>query len=229
MDTQELLDRFRSEVHDTAEPQLWTDEEVVSYLDRSQRIYCREGGGIADSTSDATKINIVAGEPFGVLHPKVLKLRYVERESDHIEIDIWNFEDAQFRPMYDTISYTFPKRFAFDDTQGVVSKLVTGMEQGKVRWVYVPAADDTALCIVYRMPLETLSLENLCELEIPEEDHELLLDGMKALAYKKEDAETFDKSRQERHEAAFLTQCAESKYKREKREHKYRTVRYGGI
>jgi hypothetical protein len=228
METERLLAMFRSEVHDTAEPYLWTDEEAVSYLDRAQKRYCILTGGIPDATSEAARINIVAGETFGVLDPRVLKLRQVQRESDNKEIEIWNFEDAQFRPCFDT-SYNAPRHIILDATQGLVSKAITGMEQGKVRWVWIPAVDDTAICIIHRLPLETISTDNLVPLEILDEDHELLLDGMKAFAYKKEDAETFNKDKYIEHKADFETGCAESKYKRERREHKYRTVRYGGI
>lgn len=228
MDTERLLEQFRSEVHDTAVPPLWSDEEVVAYLDYAQKWYCRVAGGIADSSSAATRINIVAGEKFGKIHKSVLKLRQMQRESDNKEIEIWNFEDAQFRPAYDT-SYNVPRPITLDDTAGVVNRAITGMEQGKVRWVYVPETDDTAVCIIYRLPLEVITVDNLAALEIPEEDHECLLDGMKARAYKKEDAETFNKSLQDRHEGAFIAYCEEAKYKREKREHKYRKIRYGGI
>lgn len=228
MDTERLLARFRSEVHDTALPYLWSDEEVVSYLDEAQKEYCILTDGIADASSAATRINIVAGEKFSTIHPSVLKVRQMQRESDSKEIEIWNFEDAQFRPTFDTV-YNVPRPIVLDATQGVVSKAITGMEQGKVRWIYVPAVADTAVCIIYRLPLQTLTPDNLAALEIPEEDHMCLLDGMKARAYKKEDPETFDKSRQEKHEGAFKDYCAEAKYKREKREHKYRKIRYGGI
>lgn len=228
MDTEPLLDMFRSEVHDTAQPFLWTDEEAVSYLDRAQKRYCRLTGGLADSTSEATRVSMVTSESFGVLDPRILKIRHMQRESDSKEIELWNFEDAQFRPVFDT-AYNVPRPLMLDATQGLVSKAITGMEQGKVRWVYVPASDDAALCIVYRLPLETISGSNLVALEIPEEDHECLLDGMKAFAYKKEDAECFDKAKQIEHDNAFVAYCAEAKDKRERREHKYRTVRYGGI
>ena len=229
MSTEDILDMFRSEVHDTAEPFLWTDEEVASYLDRAQKWYCRETGGIADSTSDVTRINMVAGEKFGVLDPRILKIRLMQRASDNHEIELWNFEDAQFRPYYDLSSYYTPYQIALNDLTGQVTKGITGMEKNKIRWVYVPVANDTAICTVRRLPLETITTDNLAELEIPDEDHELLLDGMKALAYKKEDAETFNKAKQVEHEQAFLNNCAESKHKRERREHKYRRVRYGGL
>jgi hypothetical protein len=229
MDTERLIDTFRSEVHDTAEPFLWTDDEVVSYLDRAQNWYCRLTGGIADSSSEATRIDMVAGEKFGVVSAKVLKFREMQRESDNHPISLWNFEDAQFKPYFENSSYYAPYRLVLNDQTGLVGHAVTGMEQGKVRWIYVPAEDDTAICIVYRLPLETLSTDNLAPLEIPEEDQEALLDGMKALAYKKEDAETFNKAKQIDHQTAFEKYCGEAKEKREKREHKYRTVRYGGL
>lgn len=230
MDVESLIDRFRTEVHDTANPYLWGQDEVINYVNDAQEWYCRETGGIADSSSaGVTEIPLTTGQKFAPVDSRILKIRHAQRRSDNKEVDLWNFEDAQFRPMYDNTAYYAPHKLTLDDTQGVVSKIITGMEQYKVRCVYIPAVDDVIDCIIYRLPLVPIAEDVLGNLEIPAEDHILLLDGMKALAYAKQDAETFDKGKQAEFEAKFLAKCAEAQYKREKREHKYRTVRYGGI
>jgi hypothetical protein len=227
---EQLIERFRSEVHDTGNPPLWTDDEVVSYLDEAQKWYCRLTGGISDSTSEATRVDMVTNEPFGVLDDRILKVRYAKRESDNVQINLLNFEDIENTPTF-VASYTRgPSFLSFDDDQtGDVSAMVTGMEEGKVRWVYVPAADDTALLIVSRLPLETITPDNLAPLEIRPQDHHYMLSGMKAKAYAKEDAETYNKTLQEKHESDFVNLCVQGRRDRERREHKYRTVAYGGI
>jgi hypothetical protein len=228
--TEELIERFRKEVHDTASPPLWTDEEVVSYLDESQKWYCRLTGGIADSTSEVTRALMTTNEPFGDLDPRILKVRYAKRESDNQQIEILNFEDIENRPTKLTDYGRRPAYLTFDDERtGEVHAMVTGMEQDRVRWVHVPVEDDVALMIVSRLPLETITTDNLAPLEIREQDHHVLLRGMKALAYGKEDAETYNKALQEKHELAFIRDCAQGKTDRERREHKYRTMGYGGI
>ena len=65
-------------------------------------------------------------------------------------------------------------------------------------------------------------------LEIDEQHHLHLLDGMKRLAYRKEDAETYDRGRADQFDAAFYAYCDQAKAERERREHKYRTIPYGG-
>lgn len=230
MTPEALIERFRSEVHDTGDPPLWTDEEVVAYLDEAQKWYCRLSGGIADSTSDMTRVDMVAEEPFGDLDPRILKVRYAARESDGREIEILNFEDIQNRPTLLPSYSRTPTYLTFDDTQtGAVSAMVTGMEEGKARWFYVPAEDDVAKLIVYRLPLNDIEPDNLAALEIRPQDHRILLPGMKAQAYGKEDAETFNKVLQEKHETTFIDLCVNGRRERERREHKHRTVTYGGI
>ena len=52
---------------------------------------------------------------------------------------------------------------------------------------------------------------------------------MVALAYNKQDAETYDKSKAEERAAKFLSYCDQAKTEQGRREHKYRTISYGGI
>lgn len=231
MDTERLIEEFRSEVHDTAVPYLWSDEEVVGYLDEAQKWLCRMSGGISDSTSEITRVSMVTGEPWGVVDQKILKVRYVRRESDNVEIELMNFEDVQSRPVFTRGYYaTLPTSILLDDTAtGAVNAMVAGMEENRVRWLYVPGEDDTALMIVYRLPLVDITVDNIAPLEVNEKYHRQLKSGMKALAYDKEDAETFDKSKRDRFKTEFEGVGNEAKRERERREHKYRTITYGGI
>lgn len=231
METERLISRFRSDVHDTAAPYLWSDEEALGYADEAQKWLVRESFCLSDSTSSVAQIAMTANDPWGVVDPRVLKIRFARRASDNGEIDLVNFEDIQAHPtiLHETYG-VFPMYLTFDDTQiGAVRALVEGMETNKVRWMYVPAVSDVAKLIVYRLPLETISLDNIADLEVEDKHHIHLLDGMKAQAYKKEDAETFDKARQEKHEALFAAYCDQARLERERREHKPRTVRYGGV
>ena len=52
---------------------------------------------------------------------------------------------------------------------------------------------------------------------------------MKALAYRKQDAETFDRARAEENEVVFARYCALVKSEFEREKHKTRVVAYGGL
>ena len=51
---------------------------------------------------------------------------------------------------------------------------------------------------------------------------------MAALAYMKQDAETYDKTKSAEFEARFLGYCDMARKEKERREHKTRIVAYGG-
>lgn len=230
MDTRKLLDRFRSEVHDTGLPPLWSDEEVAGYADEAQKQLCRLSGGISDSTSALTRVRATALEPWGRIDSRILEIRYAKRASDNREVLLINFEDIQHRPVIAETYSRLPLNLTFDDTRtGEVRAMVVGMEAKKVRWIDVPLVDDTIELIVYRDPLRTISLEDLAELEVDEKHHIHLLKGMKAAAYGKEDAECFDKGKKEQYEGEFRVYCEQVREERERREKKHRFISYGGI
>ena len=52
---------------------------------------------------------------------------------------------------------------------------------------------------------------------------------MKAQAYSKQDAETYNKAKADEEAAKFVAYCEQAKREKEKYKHKVRVVRYGGI
>jgi hypothetical protein len=66
-------------------------------------------------------------------------------------------------------------------------------------------------------------------MEIPEHHHVNLLMWMKARAYGKLDAETYDKTKQMEYEQKFRAYCTQAKAEQGKLAHMHRTVAYGGI
>lgn len=226
MDSTALHAFFRSEVRDEATPYLWSDAEIYSYIDDAQRMFCRLQGGIADASSPVTHIEVAAGDVFAPISPRILKLREAHRSADGYDLEILNFEDLQFhRPIDD---YGHHTGYRIDNTVGVVRAVIVGMESNKLRLVHIPEEDQAIDLIVYRMPLDTITAGGGQSLEIDEHHHRHLLYWMKHLAYQKQDAETYDRGRADMFRAEFLAYCDQAKAEREKREHKYRTIGYGG-
>lgn len=218
MNSTGLFSAFRSDVRDEVTPFLWSNNDLARYAHAAQVQFCKLEGGIADSSSDATQVLVVDGEAFAVLHPSILKVRHARRLSDGRELDILNLEDLQTRPEYAGGTLI---------TTGPVRAMVLGMETGKVRWVHIPVADDTVQLTVNRKPLTPITGPGIA-LEIEEDHHEYLLLWMKYLAHMKQDAETFDKGRADNFKAQFEEYCRQAKVDRERREHKFRTMAYGG-
>lgn len=217
MDSTALLSLFRAEVRDQAEPYLWSDVEIFSYIDDAQKMFCRLQGGIADASSAVTQLLVSADDVFAPISPLILKLRGARRSDDGRDIEILNFEDLQAG--HDGVR--------LDYTVGDIKALVVGVEANKVRLVHIPREDQYIELIVYRLPLGTITAAGQ-QLEIDEHHHRHLLHWMKHLAHQKQDAETYDRGRADMFRAEFLAYCDQAKAEREKREHKYRTVAYGG-
>lgn len=215
MNVGDLIKRFRSDVRDDAGGQLWTDPEIIQNLDDAQRMFCRLVGGIADSISGVTKVSAQAGTEYVQFDPRILKIRYVRRASDGREVTLLNFEDLQ------------RSKFVLDTRQGKIEAVVTGMHQHRGRLVYIPDVADTLLLTVYRYPLNPLAAKG-DEPEIDEQHHLHLLLWVKHLGYSKQDAETYNRQKAIEFEGLFRQYCERARQERDRLEHKYRTVEYGG-
>lgn len=225
---QELYDRFRTDIVDVAVPQLWTEDEVWGYMDAAHKKFVRLMGGISDSSSSMTELDVAVGDKWIDIDPRILKIRHAQKTTNDAELQIVNFEDTEL--LNRDNDYGVRRVFKLNNDTGPLQYLVVGMERYKVRCVPIPDTAETVYLIVYRLPLETISsTSNTSEFEIEEFHHEYLLLWMKHLAYLKQDAETFDKSKSDEMGAKFLAYCAEAKHERELREHKYRAVVYGGL
>lgn len=225
MNSTALHDLFRSEVRDEAAPYLWSSAEIYSFINEAQNMFCRLYGGIADATSAITHIELTANEPYVPISPLILKIREARRTADSYDLEILNFEDLQFR--YSEDDYGLRTAYKFDTRVGTVRGIVVGMEANKMRLVHTPEQDQTIDLIVYRLPLLPITGADQA-LEISDQHHRYLLHWMKYLAHQKQDAETYDRGRSDMFRNEFVAYCDQAKSERERREHKYRTVAYGG-
>ena len=226
MNTSELYDAFRSEVADTARPYLWSDADVFRYMADAHRMYVRLIGGIADFDSVATSLDVVAGESLFTIHPSVLRVMRATRRSDGGQIEVINSTDlGKIR----SIDYSQVKQLQLDSKAGTVRYMMIGANKKSGKWVQIPETNDTVDLMVYRLPLQIVSDADQEIYEVDEEHHIHLLDWMKHLAYKKQDADTFDKGRSDQFKADFETYCHQAKAEVERFKHKTRVVSYGGL
>lgn len=216
MDSFGLRDAFREEVDDLALPNLWSDKAIAAYADDAQKMFCRLTNGISDSTSALCTLDISTGEPFADLDKRILKIRRIQRDSDAHPIEIVNVEDM------DALG------IRLRSLQGIVRSIITGMDEHKVRWHMVPAADDTATMTVFRLPLLAITTTQR-PLEIDEQHHRALLLWMKHLAYNRQDTDVYNANLSAANEAAFRAYCAAAKIEQDRARSKVRVVQYGGI
>jgi len=220
-----LLALFRAEVRDEVAPYLWADAEVLAYLDDAQKMFCRLTGGIADASSAITQLTATAGDEFLSFSPRILKLRSARLRADGRTLELLNLEDLE--TSYLSSDYGVHGGYRIDSRPGTVRALVLGMQANSARLVAIPVEDTEIALVVYRMPLEDIAATD-DELEIDEQHHRHLLLWMKHLAHMKQDAETYDRGRAEEFRTGFLVYCDRAKAERERREHKYRAITYGG-
>lgn len=225
MNSSDLLEHFRAVAFDTVEPYLWSDDEVIRYMDDAYFQFVRLTGGISDFTSDATVVTAIADQAFSDLDPSLLTVRKAYR-ADGFELRVLNAEDL---PTYGGEDYGRQRSVAFDTTTGPLCGLVIGLEPDKVRWTPIPAANEDIQLLVYRLPREHITDEGQEFTDVKEQHHIRFADWMKALAYKKMDQETYDPKKSQACEAEFRAYCDQVKREWERYKHKPRVVAYGGL
>jgi len=222
----ELIEAFRSDVVDEVAPYLWKDTEIVRYADAAYRRFVRLTGGIHDFTSPITRVNVVAGEATAEVSKLILRFDTATRESDGKDIEVTNWTDRNLMRRDD---FGFSNSLYNDGGVGEIRYMVIGNQEGLVKWVRIPAADDVVNLQVYRLPLTHIVDGTHTMDEVNEDHHIHLLDWMKHLAFLKQDSETYDKDSSDRHGSAFVAYCAQAKAEMDRYRSKVRVVQYGGL
>ena len=230
MNAQDLLTQYRNEMMDTRRPYFWSDEEALGHMDDAYKMFVRLMGGIADFTSDFTRVDIVAGEAVGELDKRILRVTEAFLASDGRRIEVKNHTDITFLRDSD---YGLVRPTYLDNTPGLVRYMIIGAERGKCKWVQVPEVDDVAQLSVYRLPTTKIERDgsNLdFEFdEIGEEHIPFLCLWMRYRGYQKADADVYDPDRGEVFKTQFLAYCDQAKREWERYKHKNREVQYGGL
>jgi Ni/Co efflux regulator RcnB len=219
MTPEEVVSLFRTEMVDEATPPLWSDAELFSHLNDAQIQFCRITGGLPDATTALTTVDIPIGLPSFKYDERILKIRDAYRTSDGKEIRVVNFEDMEKMGM------------RFNGRTGPFSAIIIGMDEDQVIPYPIPSKADTLKMVIDRLPLCDITADNAssAKLEIKKHHHKHLLHWMKKLAYEKQDAETFNKSKSKEFEQKFLDYCDGARKEKDRRKHHARVVAYGGL
>ncbi len=195
MTVEDFIDEFRRVMGDEQKPYLFTDEDIVRYLNGAVDEACERALLIEDRTSAlATSIALVAGQGDYPLHPSVIKVKRValgrcvlcETSTEAMDDECFGWETMD----------GMPRRF-----------IHTGA--GTILLVRIPRAEDVAVnptlaLTVYRKPLEPLDADDLAGVpEIKSLYHPRLLPWVYRCAFLKRDSEVYDASRAAQEDAIF--------------------------
>ena len=216
MDTADVLDLFRNEVVDTVQPYLWSETEALGYLDETQKTLVRALGGIPDSTSSLTTVALTVNMESFPYDERILRIKAAYRTSDGRPVQIVNYENM------DALGWRF------DGRTGPIRGIVIGADDDNIMTYPVLSVADTLRLVIDRLPLYDVE-EIDDDLEVKPVHHRHLVIGMKALAYGKQDAETFDKTKKDQFTAEFAAYCEQARAEKERRKARVRVVQYGGL
>ncbi len=214
MNSSSMLTAFRDEMADQELPYLWSDAAVYRYIDDAQKMFCRLTEGIEDARSYS--LDITPGESWYETSSLILKTRDATRSDNGRDVPIVNIETAQYSGV------------KFDGATGPLKVLVSGFERNALRAWPVPDETVTVTLSVFRLPLVRIE-EADQDLEVDDQHEAGLMLWVKHMAYDKQDAETFNKSKSMEYEQRFRQYCAAARVEQERRRRNTGTVIYGGI
>lgn len=187
MKARDIIRIWRSDVDDTAQPYLWSDEEALDFLADAQNEACRRARLLVDSgSSEITRIVLVSGQSQYQLDPRVLFIRKA-RIAGSMPLARKNEQDmADVDPYWEDAAQSTEPRVFMADT-----------DTGFVRFWPTPDTDGSIV-------LMTVVRDPLVEIKTPEDQpeinprlHRSLRFWMTYRACMKPDEETFDPKKAE--------------------------------
>jgi hypothetical protein len=224
MESHELLGTFRCDAVDDVEPYLWSNSEVYRYINDAYFMFVRLTGGIPDGSSSVTQLTATADVPTTAIDPSVMRIRTAKNVTDNRPIKVINVQDEE-----DLVSDDYGYALSASDASGPIRYMIIGEEEDYVRWVNVPVVDTEVRLVVERLPLIPITRARQLFSGVREEHHYHLLKWVRHLAYRKQDADTFNLVKSDQERKDFLDYCELAKREKGIRKHKVRTTSYGGL
>lgn len=224
-----LKDRFRSAVDDLdLDPTdqsglLWSDDDILEYIDAAQAQFVHD----TLYKHRLLELTVVANDPIIPLSDDVIELRGTKAYlvSSGTRLSEMNLEDTAVADDYGTDVDTNP--FA-DQPPGTPRVFSLDIEADEIRLFPASDADDTLQVPAYVEADRVYNWDS--SLDIRNRRHlRMLLDGIKARAYAKQDADAYDPNQAERWQQVFEQNIAEVAAERRRRARRPQTVRYGGL
>lgn len=220
MTSDELLEALRVRLDDAASPYLWSDDELLGYLDQAHEEAAIRGRLIPFDTRDTTPViaptAIVAGTSEYAMDSKVIEVRRILVDAEPVGRTSDDLLDQFYGPEWES------------DT-GTPTSVI--LRRTTLRLYPTPVAAGTLHMQGFRLPQGQFLTGEILEPEIPPEEHYHLLDWASHMAYLKPDAETVNAQRADLFEARFEQRFGarfSANEERKRHETRSKTVRYAG-
>lgn len=188
----EILTEFRARTTDTSAPYLWSDAELVGYLNEAINEAAEEAWLFKDSLTAAIcqkTILAIDATPSYALDSRVLRVlsaRIVGQSQPLIRK--FKIQMDSLYPGWESATPATPRFYLTDYSEGYITLYPKS------------SANATLAMTVMRLPKDQMSLGSMsASPEIHFRYHRDLVDGMLARAYNKEDSETLDPQKAQRH------------------------------
>jgi hypothetical protein len=181
MNLGELIQSYRTYADDFEDPPLFSNGEVIRYINAGYIEACRRGRLIIDSsTEEIVKFTLAAGQNEIVLDPRVIHIRRVYLPAKKQTL-CWEKTEI--------MDYRMP---GWMDETGELAAFITDLDSRKIRFYPTPEVDVDVVLTVVREPLTKLARPNDVP-EIAERYHEGIVFYALHLGYMKQDVEVEDK------------------------------------
>lgn len=201
------------------EDRLWKPEEMDRYVNRIYRDIARETKCIEDfSTPEVCQIAITPIAPASQV-TGTLDYQYVNNGSSPLygktfasntfllHKSILEICDARLLNGQVRLNHRFAKKWkkspTWDQRIGLPTEYATDLKNGYLAVNYRAETADIVLLSVKRLPLTPLRSSGDVP-EIPISYHDAFLDGILAEMYSKQDSQTYEKGRAEKHKEQYL-------------------------
>lgn len=197
----DLVNVFRNDVDDVdATPYLWSDTEVLSYLNEAVERLATDTNGLVK----VLPINVRAGEPLVRLPQYVLQIYQARLQGAGTQLIQRNANDFGVLGNDRDYGHTgFSRGNNLFGQQGQPTAFVRDYDDGQLRLVPTPIVDDVLeirCSVTQSFPLD---MDDLLPFR-KSADQRLLLCYMRFRAYNKHDAETEDLVRARKNESEYL-------------------------
>jgi hypothetical protein len=185
----DLIDAVREDLHDTVEPYLTTDDQMLRFVNEALTAYADETKSIYDDSSDAAILPFQAGDTEIQLHPSIIDI-----------VEAYNGDDRMMAAPVGSISRRdLP-------TGSVPVLLMLSPSADTARLHPVPVADGQIDLTVIRRPLSEIGADDEIP-DVPAANRRILLDFIKYRAYSVQDSELFDAVKAGDFRSEFLRAC----------------------
>lgn len=209
----DLVTIFRQDMMDQVEPYLWSDAEIYRYLAQAQDYFLENTEGIADSLP----LTYSAGDLTVAVPEYVLRVR-LAYDADEKALLLKNKLDWDIER----------SGFSWRSETGAPNTIITDLKSKTVRLYPIPLVDGGFTLDIFRTAITTPEDEE--ELEVTDRNAQrIIMVGVRALGYQKEDPETLDETKAMKYQLMFETKVDDFYARIQNARRRSRPVTYGGI